>query len=105
MKDIQDSKQHHVEAKKQFSMASNNLIPTMLKQATGQDHGCTDVEYILCGIESHVCVLQTAQDLLQEGAQVHIVRDGVSSCNRKEIPIAVQVRFPRTDIGYAPNGC
>ncbi|TKR92532.1 hypothetical protein L596_007168 [Steinernema carpocapsae] len=34
---------------------------------------------ILCGIEGHVCVLQTALDFLEKGIDVHVVVDAVSS--------------------------
>jgi nicotinamidase-related amidase len=34
---------------------------------------------LLCGIESHVCVYQTAQDLIARGLNVHLVSDVVSS--------------------------
>ena len=34
---------------------------------------------ILCGIEAHACVLQTAIDLLSQGVHVYIVVDAVSS--------------------------
>ncbi len=34
---------------------------------------------ILCGIETHVCVYQTAQDLINNGYDVHLVTDAVSS--------------------------
>lgn len=34
---------------------------------------------IVCGIESHVCVFQTAAELLQKGLDVHIVADATSS--------------------------
>lgn len=34
---------------------------------------------ILCGIEAHACVLQTAMDLIIQGKEVHIVCDAVSS--------------------------
>jgi nicotinamidase-related amidase len=36
-------------------------------------------EAILCGIEAHVCVLQTALDLLSEGIKTSVVVDAVSS--------------------------
>ncbi|KAI9575017.1 Isochorismatase hydrolase [Boletus coccyginus] len=44
---------------------------------------------VLFGIESHVCVLQTALDLIQSGYDVHVLADGVSSCNKEEVPIAL----------------
>lgn len=36
-------------------------------------------QVILCGIETHICVYQTAMDLLAAGYQVHVVIDAVSS--------------------------
>ena len=36
---------------------------------------------IVCGIETHVCVSQTAHDLLAEGVEVHIPADAVGSRN------------------------
>lgn len=34
---------------------------------------------VLCGLETHICVSQTAHDLLSNGFQVHILTDCVSS--------------------------
>jgi nicotinamidase-related amidase len=34
---------------------------------------------LVCGIESHVCVSQTAHGLLERGFEVHVARDAVSS--------------------------
>jgi nicotinamidase-related amidase len=34
---------------------------------------------VLCGIESHVCVFQTAMDILHQGLKVHIIADAVGS--------------------------
>jgi nicotinamidase-related amidase len=34
---------------------------------------------IVCGIESHICVWQTARGLLEQGIEVHVARDAVSS--------------------------
>ena len=36
-------------------------------------------QILVCGIESHVCVSQTAHGLLDEGLEVHVARDAVSS--------------------------
>ena len=36
-------------------------------------------QILLCGIEAHVCVNQTAHDLLARGYQVHLLADCVSS--------------------------
>ncbi|ORY90167.1 Isochorismatase hydrolase [Leucosporidium creatinivorum] len=44
---------------------------------------------VLFGIESHVCVLQTALDLLERNIDVHILADGVSSCNHAEVAVAL----------------
>ncbi len=38
-------------------------------------------QIILCGIESHVCIYQTAFDLLRQGKQVSVAVDAVSSCS------------------------
>jgi nicotinamidase-related amidase len=37
---------------------------------------------IVCGIEAHVCVSQTALDLLDRGVQVHVPADAVGSRHR-----------------------
>jgi nicotinamidase-related amidase len=36
-------------------------------------------QVVVCGIEAHVCVMQTALDLLDRGAEVHVVADAVGS--------------------------
>jgi nicotinamidase-related amidase len=36
-------------------------------------------QVLLCGIESHVCVNQTAEDLLADGFEVHVAGDAVTS--------------------------
>lgn len=45
---------------------------------------------IICGIESHVCVLQTALDLIANGFQPVLIEDCVSSRNQNDKRIAVE---------------
>ena len=45
---------------------------------------------ILAGIETHVCVLQTALDLLEEGLQPVLVTDCVNSRKQKDKETAIQ---------------
>jgi nicotinamidase-related amidase len=47
-------------------------------EADGFDLGGRD-QVLLCGIETHVCVNQTALDLLDRGLGVHVVGDAVGS--------------------------
>jgi len=47
-------------------------------QADGFDLGGRD-QVLVCGIEAHVCVSQTVLDLLDQGLQVQVVGDAVSS--------------------------
>ena len=42
-----------------------------------EDNGIQTV--LLCGIETHVCVAQTAFDLLASGFEVHVAVDATSS--------------------------
>lgn len=45
-------------------------------------HGATELErpqWIVCGIETHVCVYQTVRDLLADGRQVAVAVDATSS--------------------------
>jgi len=46
---------------------------------------------ILVGIETHVCVQQTALDLLELGYDVHIIVDGVSSQKPLDRAVALKV--------------
>ena len=58
-----------------FSCFGSADFETALKEAQR-------TQVILCGIEAHVCVNQTAHDLLARGYNVHIAKDATSS--RKE---------------------
>ncbi|KAI1467001.1 Isochorismatase hydrolase [Daldinia caldariorum] len=46
-------------------------------------------EVAIVGIEAHICVTQTALDLLARGHKVYVLADGVSSCNRMDARAAL----------------
>jgi nicotinamidase-related amidase len=62
--------------KNTFSCCGNNDFTAELKS-----HGRKQV--LLAGMEAHVCVYQTAIDLLGEGYEVYLVVDAVSSRTRE----------------------
>jgi nicotinamidase-related amidase len=64
-----------------------SMVTPEVKAILSTNSHCKSV--LLLGIESHVCVLQTALDLLELSYNVHVVADGVSSCNQEEVPIAL----------------
>jgi nicotinamidase-related amidase len=47
-------------------------------------------QVILCGIESHVCVQQTALDLIENGFQVNLAADAVTSRKISDYQIAIE---------------
>lgn len=49
----------------------------------------TPSEIAIVGIESHICVTQTALDLLAAGHRVYVLADGVSSSNKEEVGVAL----------------
>lgn len=59
-------------AKCTFSCCGNSELMAAIK-ASGRQ------QVILVGIETHICVYQTALDLLQQGYQVEVVADAVGS--------------------------
>lgn len=48
-------------------------------------------QVILTGIETHVCVLQTANDLLQKGYEVHAVADAI--CSRRKLDWEIGLKW------------
>jgi nicotinamidase-related amidase len=55
---------------------------------TWRDEGVFRV--LLCGIESHVCILQTAFDLMARGMMVYIAADAVSARHRADHELALR---------------
>lgn len=47
-------------------------------------------QVIVCGIEAHICVSQTAHDLLQLGYQVHLLSDAVATRLPHNREVAIQ---------------
>lgn len=46
-------------------------------------------QVVLCGLETHICVNQTAHDLLNENFQVHLLTDSVGSRNEADKQTAI----------------
>ncbi|MBC6497800.1 MAG: isochorismatase family protein [Alphaproteobacteria bacterium GM7ARS4] len=46
-------------------------------------------QLVIVGIEAHICVLQTALDLLRRGYQCFVVVDGVSSRKKASVDVAL----------------
>lgn len=47
-------------------------------------------QIVLCGIETHVCVHQTAADLIAEGFDVYVVKDACASRNKYEFKQGIE---------------
>lgn len=45
---------------------------------------------IIIGIEAHICVLQTALDLLEDGYEVHVALDCIGSRKEKDKEVAIE---------------
>ncbi|MBY4678328.1 hydrolase [Marinobacterium arenosum] len=46
-------------------------------------------QIVICGMEAHVCVLQTALDLRARGKQVFVVADAISSRSALDVELAI----------------
>ncbi|CCQ11849.1 Isochorismatase [Pseudoalteromonas luteoviolacea B = ATCC 29581] len=53
------------------------------------------VNWLICGIEAHICVYQTASRLLQVGYKVHVVNDAISSRHQRNIDLATNKLMQR----------
>lgn len=47
-------------------------------------------QVVVCGVEAHICVLQTALDAQEGGFQVHVVQDAVSSRAQENWQVAME---------------
>ena len=57
-----------------FSCFGSDVFCTLLKRLPGNRN-----TLLLCGMESHICVMQTALAALRDGYLVHVASDAVSS--------------------------
>lgn len=69
--------------KSAFSSCGANAFMEKL-QAIGAN------QIVICGLETHICVNQTAHDLLSEGFEVHLLEDCVSSRFSRDKEIALR---------------
>jgi len=74
---------HQYFEKNCFSSAAIPELLSWLKQSGKR-------QVILCGIETHVCVNQTAHDLLMHGYDVHLITDAVTSRIASNKAIGIQ---------------
>jgi hypothetical protein len=69
--------------KKLFSMITEDVKAKMAEAPERKT-------FVLFGIEAHVCVQQTALDLLEQGYAVHVLVDGVSSQRAHDRAVALR---------------
>jgi len=72
--------------KKMFGMLTAQLLRVFEQMA---EENIKIENVILGGIESHICIVQTALDLMARGYNVFVLADCTSSCNKEEVPIAI----------------
>ena len=55
----------------------------------GLDQPCGATQYVVCGMETHVCVLQTVIELLGSGRRVFVVDEAVGSRRESDKALAL----------------
>mmetsp|Transcript_7445 Transcript_7445/g.15253 ORF Transcript_7445/g.15253 Transcript_7445/m.15253 type:complete len:232 (-) Transcript_7445:161-856(-) len=71
--------------KKLFSMCTEECSKHLASLSSSEK-----TSYLIVGIEAHVCLQQTCLDLLEQGHDVHIIADGVSSQQKIDRDIALK---------------
>ncbi len=69
--------------KSAFSCCGDEKFNSAFKKLSRQ-------QILLCGIETHVCIYQTAMDLKSKGKEVHVIADAVSSRTRDNKKLALK---------------
>ena len=71
---IIESKEYPIFEKMEFSCSKNKYFLDYIKKYNFKN-------IILCGIESHICILQTSIELLEKGLNILIPKDAIGSRN------------------------
>ena len=74
LESILDNKEYPKFEKMEFSCSKNKNFINYMNEYNFKN-------IIVCGIESHICILQTSIDLLQKGLNILIPRDAIGSRN------------------------
>ena len=74
LESITDNNEYAKFEKMEFSSSRNQNFINYINEYNFKN-------FIVCGIESHICVLQTSIDLLEKGLNVLIPRDAIGSRN------------------------
>ena len=85
---------------KNFDKNTEGVIKTEFAVSPGTfEHGVPD-HCIICGIEAHVCVLQTAFEFADHGDRVFVVQDAISSRYEKDYLTALSRldKYPNIDV-------
>ena len=69
--------------KSTFSACGEAAFEDVLRTSGAED-------IIVCGIETHICVNQTAHALLGRGYNVHILADGVASRTDRDRAVGIE---------------
>lgn len=76
-------KETHYFSKLEFSLLKNAKIREAIEQLSKK-------QIIIAGVETHICVLQTAIELLEKGYEVYVVSNACSSRDNLQHAFALQ---------------
>lgn len=81
--EIQIPENVSIDEKMCFSCMRSDSVLAKLKQNN-------IIDIVICGVESHICVLKTALEAIEQGFNVHIVQDAVSSRTLENKVVAIE---------------
>jgi nicotinamidase-related amidase len=70
-------------------VASKNHFSAVAAKCLGTLPGADRAQVVVVGLETHICVLQTALELLEEGREVYVVADCTSSRREQDARMAL----------------